>query len=226
MLRCVSIAPLETPVVPPVYCRNAMSSRFTVDRLERRRRRRAPAPSRSVMAPSIRHAGTIFFTCLMTRLTIQRFGAGSRSPSWVVITCSIGVFREHLLQNAGEVLENDDGLGAGVLQLVLELARRVQRIDVHHGHAGAQHAEQRHRILQEVRRHDGDALALAHSRQALEESGEVAGQPVQLGIADACSRGCGRPACRRTCRRSARTFPARTRTDRGRSRRACRRDSS
>ena len=26
MLRCVSIAPLATPVVPPVYCRNAMSS--------------------------------------------------------------------------------------------------------------------------------------------------------------------------------------------------------
>ena len=26
MLRWVSIAPLATPVVPPVYCRNAMSS--------------------------------------------------------------------------------------------------------------------------------------------------------------------------------------------------------
>ncbi len=25
-LRCVSTAPFETPVVPPVYCRNAMSS--------------------------------------------------------------------------------------------------------------------------------------------------------------------------------------------------------
>ena len=44
------------------------------------------------MAPSMRQAGTIFFTVLMTRLTIQRFGIGSRSPTWVVITCSTGVF--------------------------------------------------------------------------------------------------------------------------------------
>ena len=35
MLRCVSIAPLATPVVPPVYCRNAMSSCVS-RRLERR----------------------------------------------------------------------------------------------------------------------------------------------------------------------------------------------
>ncbi len=92
------------------------------------------------MAPSMRQAGTIFFTFLMTRLTIQRFGAGSRSPSWVVITCSTGVLPSTLLQDIGEVLDDDDGPGAGILQLVLQLARRVQRIDVHHRHSGAQDA--------------------------------------------------------------------------------------
>jgi hypothetical protein len=29
----------------------------------------------------------------------------------------------HLLQRGGEVLDDDDGLGAGVLELVLQLAR-------------------------------------------------------------------------------------------------------
>ena len=43
------------------------------------------------MARSMRQAGTIFFTLLMTKLTSQRFGIGSRSPTWVVITCSTGV---------------------------------------------------------------------------------------------------------------------------------------
>jgi hypothetical protein len=38
----------------------------------------------------------------------------------------------HLLQRRGEVLEDDDRLGAGILELVLELARRIERIDVDH----------------------------------------------------------------------------------------------
>jgi hypothetical protein len=65
---------------------------------------------------------------------------------------------------------------------VLELARRVQRIDVHHDHARAQDAEQRDRVLQQVRHHDGDALALRHAGQALQEGGEGARLPVELGV--------------------------------------------
>ena len=131
--------------------------------------RRARAPSRKSMAPSMRQSGTIFFTCLMTKLTIQRFGTGSRSPICVVMTCSTGVLASTCLQRAGEILEDDDRLGAGVLQLVLELARRVQRIDVDHDHAGAQDAEQRDRVLQQVGRHDGDAIALRHAGQSLQD---------------------------------------------------------
>ena len=44
------------------------------------------------MAPSMRQSGTIFFTFLITKLTSQRFGSGSMSPTWVVITCLTGVF--------------------------------------------------------------------------------------------------------------------------------------
>jgi hypothetical protein len=37
--------------------------------------------------------------------------------------------REHLLHGGGEVFEDDDSLGAGVLELVFKLARGIERID-------------------------------------------------------------------------------------------------
>ena len=90
MFRWVSIAPFETPVVPPVYCRKAMSSAASVTGAKDPAAPRASA-ARSGTAPSIRQAGTIFFTLLMTRFTSQRFGTGRRSPTSVVTTCSTGV---------------------------------------------------------------------------------------------------------------------------------------
>ena len=58
--------------------------------------KRAAAPrasaSGNVRAPSSRQAGTIFFTVLTTKLTIQRFGIGNRSPTCVVIRCCSAVF--------------------------------------------------------------------------------------------------------------------------------------
>ena len=67
---------------------------------------------------------------------------------------------DHFLQHVREVLDDDDDLGAGVDELMLELARRVERIDVDHRAAGPQDAEQAHRILQDVRHHQRDARAL------------------------------------------------------------------
>ena len=90
MLRWVSIAPLATPVVPPVYCRKAMSSRSTSTGLNVLAAPRAKA-SRNPMAPAMRQGGTIFWTCLRTTLTSQRFGHASMSPTWDVITCATGV---------------------------------------------------------------------------------------------------------------------------------------
>ncbi|MNT73283.1 hypothetical protein D3C72_2119710 [compost metagenome] len=57
--RCDSIAPLGTPVVPPVYCSTAISSIVSVGGVNGRL---APAAKTlgSVCAPSMFQAGTIF----------------------------------------------------------------------------------------------------------------------------------------------------------------------
>ena len=73
-----------------------------------------------------------------------------------------------------EVLEDDDGLRAGVLELMLELARGVERIRVDDGQAGAQGAVQRDRVLQDVRQHERDAIALLQVVRLLQPGGEVA----------------------------------------------------
>ena len=64
-----------------------------------------------------------------------------------------------LLDRGGEVLKDDDRLRAGIGKLVLELARRVERVAVDDHIAGAQGAERGDRILQQVRRHQRDAGA-------------------------------------------------------------------
>ncbi len=64
----------------------------------------------------------------------------------------------HLLQRGGKVLEDDDGLGAGILELVLEFARRIQGVDVDHHQAGAQDPGHRHRVLRHVGQHHGHAV--------------------------------------------------------------------
>ena len=90
---------------------------------------------------------------------------------------------DDLLERGGEVLQDDDRLGARVVELMLELARRIERIDVHHRHAGAQHAGGRDRVLQHVRHHDGDAVAELQAR-ALQVGGEVARHGVEVAIGD------------------------------------------
>ena len=89
-LRWVSIAPFDTPVVPPVYCRNAMSSwpsgtgtRFS----------NLPLPSASTKptAPGSEYSGTCFFTWRSTKFASRPFGNPSRSPMPVTITVSTPV---------------------------------------------------------------------------------------------------------------------------------------
>jgi hypothetical protein len=84
-LRCVSIAPFATPVVPPVYCRKAMSpcsmSTLGSD---------LPLPRASAslnrIAPSMRYSGIAFFTYFSMKLTMAPFGNDSMSPTPVVTT--------------------------------------------------------------------------------------------------------------------------------------------
>ena len=79
-----------------------------------------------------------------------------------------------------EILDADQNLGAGVTQLMLELARRIQRIDVDHGAPHSQRAEQCHRVLQDVGHHQRNARAL-HAPEALQPCAERAGLRIELG---------------------------------------------
>ena len=88
--------------------------------------------------------------------------------------------RDHFLQHVREVLEDDDDGGAGVGELVLELARGVERVGIHHDETGAQRAVYRDRVLQRVRHHDGDAIALLEAAAVLQERSELHRQDIEL----------------------------------------------
>ncbi len=69
--------------------------------------------------------------------------------------------RDNSRDGGGKVLEHDeDGARTGIVELVFEFARRIERVDVDHDHAGAEDAADDDRILQDIRHHDGDAVAL------------------------------------------------------------------
>ena len=91
--------------------------------------------------------------------------------------------RQYLLQHVGEVLEDHDRLGARIPELILQLARGVQGIDVHHRIAGAQHAEHGDRVLQAVRHHQRDARPSGEAAR-LQPGAEIARHPVELGEAN------------------------------------------
>ena len=122
-------------------------------------RRPSASASDSRIEPGRLHAGIIFFTWRSTRSTMRPLKPSS-SPMLVTMTCAHLGLADDLLHRVREVLDDDDHLGARVVQLVLELARRVERIDVDHRAAGAQDAEQAHRVLQDVGHHQRDARAL------------------------------------------------------------------
>ena len=88
--------------------------------------------------------------------------------------------RLHLLERMGEIVEHDDGAGAGIGQLVLQLARRVLGVDIDDGAAGPEGAEQRHRVLQQVGQHQREPVAPAQPGDLLQVGGELAGQTDQL----------------------------------------------
>jgi len=70
-------------------------------------------------------------------------------------------------ERRGEVLDDDDGLGARIPELMLELACGVQRVDVDHHQAGTQHRRHGDRILRHVGHHQRHAIAFAQT-QALQ----------------------------------------------------------
>ena len=67
---------------------------------------------------------------------------------------------------------------------MLELARGVEGVGVDHGHAGAQRAVHHDGILQDVRHHDGDPVALLQSAAGLQERAELRRHHVDLAVGD------------------------------------------
>lgn len=67
-------------------------------------------------------------------------------------------FVDHFFQRMGKVGHNDNRDCAAVVKLMLQLARGVQRVNVDDNHPGTQDTEQRHRVLQQVRHHQRDAI--------------------------------------------------------------------
>ncbi len=91
---------------------------------------------------------------------------------------------DDLFDGVAEVVDHHQRGHAGVDQLVLELARGVQRVDVDHGQAGAQHAEGGHRVLQAVGHHQGDAVALLELELTQQVGRELFDQRVGLAIGE------------------------------------------
>ena len=91
--------------------------------------------------------------------------------------------RDDALELVGEILHDHDRGGAAVVELMRELARRIERIDPDHREAGAQRAEERDRIGKHVREHDGDALAGGAPERLAQESREGGAGALPVGIA-------------------------------------------
>ena len=89
-----------------------------------------------------------------------------------------------LLKHVPEVLEHHDRAGARIDELVTQFPHRVQRVRVDDDQPGAQRADQRHGVLQHVRHHQSDAVALAEPGHG-QVSREVLRQPIELREGDA-----------------------------------------
>ncbi len=132
MLRWVSMAPLATPVVPPVYCRKAMSSwpictGFSValrpaSSAARNRRALGMLPGRHLPVNASHDE--------IHDRALERAEHAANGGDNHCLEPGLG---QHFLQHVGEVLEDDDDLGAGVIDLVLEFAvRGVEGVGVDH----------------------------------------------------------------------------------------------
>ena len=96
MLRWVSTAPLDRPVVPPVYCRKAGVSGATRAGVSVRRSPRASARLKLITwRPPVRgssYAGTILARWRTAKVIQRPYQAPSRSPMEAITTCCTAVW--------------------------------------------------------------------------------------------------------------------------------------
>lgn len=96
---------------------------------------------------------------------------------------------DHVGQRAGRSAAHDDRLDARVVELMFELARGIERIDVHLHRAELGDGDERDRKRRHVRQHHRDAIAAANADDLLKIRGERGRQPIDVRIGQrACAR--------------------------------------
>ena len=91
--------------------------------------------------------------------------------------------RPRLLDDMGEVLDHHQRACTGIVELVGQFAGGVERIDIDHGEAAEQRAEDRRRIGEDIRHHQRDAVALLEALR-LQPGGEGTRRAPDLGEGD------------------------------------------
>ncbi len=109
--------------------------------------------------------------------------------------------RQRLLDRVAEILEHEEDAGAGIAQLMDELARRVERVDVDDRVAGGEDAVQDRRIGHHVRQHDRDAVAACCRPCACSQDATASAAVAELGVAHALAEALDRRALRIACAR-------------------------
>ncbi|MNX93202.1 hypothetical protein D3C86_1253790 [compost metagenome] len=97
-----------------------------------------------------------------------------------------GGFWHRLLRHMGEVFQHKDRLCAGILKLMFQFARCVERIDIDHDHASSQDPVYGDGILQDIRHHHGNPVAFFQS-SGLQPGGDRAGFSVQFPVGQGLS---------------------------------------
>ena len=156
-LRCVRTAPFETPVVPPVYWRNAMSVFLISCGVKPREAPFASAREADRVRMRIgRHHLLHVLHDEVDERALEEGEEVAHGGRHDVAAVGVG---QGAFEGLREVFDDDDRFGAGVLQRVVNFARRVERVDVHDDEARAQARVDGDDVLKEVRHHDGDAVA-------------------------------------------------------------------
>jgi hypothetical protein len=94
-----------------------------------------------------------------------------------------GRLRQALLQCGGKIFDDENRLGAGIVELVLQLTRRVQGVDVNDHKAGPQNSRHRDRVLQYIGQHHSHPVP-AGQTQGLQVSRQGQTLAIELGVAE------------------------------------------
>ena len=180
----MSIAPLLSPVVPPVYCSSARSVSGSTRHLARRARALSSGRKRLTGAPF----GTV---AVISARALLAFATGRRRPSFAARRQVVGDGGDDDLAQRGVAAHRGDGgvrpvqadadRRAAVLQLVAQLGLGVQRVVLHDDGAEAQRGVGGDDVLRAVRQHDRDAVALADA-EVPERGGEPVDRVLELAV--------------------------------------------